>query len=131
MPLRTRKKQLTFTIPLPTLSPPSTEEWNPKKEHRRPNSIENDRMDASGNNGYSSDSQDGAKLEAQKPDRRKLWYKRLNPLKQSCKPPLPAERTVSHEYGASLWSLFTFRWMSPLMAVSAGVILVYASTFAA
>lgn len=119
MPLRTRKKQLTFTIPLPTFSPPSTEEWNPKKEHRRTNTIESNQTDARGNTRYSSESQDGAKLEAQKPKRRKPWYKRLNPLKQSRKPPAPAERTVSREYGASLWSLFTFRWMSPLMAVSA------------
>ena len=118
MPLRTRKKQLTFTIPLPTFSPPNTEEWNPKKEHKRTNTIESYQTNGTENTCYSSESRDGAKLEAQKPKRQKPWYKRLNPLKKSHKPPYPAERIVSREYGASLWSLFTFRWISPLMAVS-------------
>ena len=44
------------------------------------------------------------------------WYKRLNPLKKSIKPPIPKERTVSREYGASFLSLLTFQWMAPLMS---------------
>ena len=46
----------------------------------------------------------------------KPWYKRLNPLKPSRKPPIPNERTVSREYGASFLSLLTFQWMAPLMS---------------
>ena len=51
------------------------------------------------------------------PKRKKPWYKRLNPLKRSRKPPVPKERTVSREYTAGLLSLLTFQWMAPLMAV--------------
>lgn len=49
----------------------------------------------------------------------KAWYKRLNPLKSRHKPPVPKERTVSREYGASFLSALTFQWMAPLMRVSA------------
>ena len=118
MPLWTRKKQLTFTIPLPTFSPSNTEEWNPKKEHRWTNTIESHQTNGSENTYYSSGSRDGARIEAQERTRQKSWYKRLNPLKRSRKPPYPAERIISREYGASIWSLFTFAWISPLMAVS-------------
>ncbi|KAI9834847.1 MAG: hypothetical protein M1819_002755 [Sarea resinae] len=48
---------------------------------------------------------------------KKKWYRRLNPLKRSKKPPVPEVRTVSREYGASFWSLLTFQWMAPLMSV--------------
>ena len=48
--------------------------------------------------------------------RKKPWYKRLNPLKKSAKPPVPKERIVSREYGASFLSLLTFQWMAPLMS---------------
>ena len=44
------------------------------------------------------------------------WYKCLNPLKKSIKPPIPKERKVSREYGASFLSLLTFQWMAPLMS---------------
>ena len=47
----------------------------------------------------------------------KPWFKRLNPLKPSKKPPVPKERTVSKEYGASFLSLLTFQWMAPIMRV--------------
>ena len=47
---------------------------------------------------------------------KKPWYKRLNPLKKSIKPPIPKERIVSREYGASFLSLLTFQWMAPLMS---------------
>lgn len=47
---------------------------------------------------------------------KKPWYKRLNPLKKSTKPPIPKERIVSREYGASFLSLLTFQWMAPLMS---------------
>ena len=50
------------------------------------------------------------------PKEKKPWYKRLNPLKKSIKPPIPKERTVSREYGASFISLLTFQWMAPLMS---------------
>lgn len=47
----------------------------------------------------------------------KPWYRRLNPLKSRRKPPVPKERTVSREYGASFFSMLTFQWMAPLMKV--------------
>ena len=47
---------------------------------------------------------------------KKSWYKRLNPLKRSRKPPVPKERQISREYGASFLSLLTFQWMAPLMS---------------
>lgn len=49
---------------------------------------------------------------------KRKWYKRLNPLKRSRKPPIPHERTVVPEYKASFWSLLTFQWIGPLMRVS-------------
>lgn len=48
----------------------------------------------------------------------KSWYRRLNPLKHRRKPPVPKERTVSREYGASFFSMLTFQWMAPLMKVN-------------
>ncbi|KAI9812539.1 MAG: hypothetical protein M1832_000390 [Thelocarpon impressellum] len=45
------------------------------------------------------------------------WHQRLNPLRRSRKPPVPKERTVSPEYGASFFSRLTFHWMAPLMRV--------------
>ena len=47
---------------------------------------------------------------------KKPWYKRLNPLKSSTAPPVPKERKVSREYGASFFSLLSFQWMAPLMS---------------
>ncbi len=47
--------------------------------------------------------------------KKKPWYKRLNPLKSSTKPPIPKERRISREYGAPFFSLLTFQWMAPLM----------------
>lgn len=52
------------------------------------------------------------------PKAKKVWYKRLNPLKWGEKPPVPKERIVSREYGASFFSMLTFQWMAPLMTVS-------------
>jgi ATP-binding cassette, subfamily C (CFTR/MRP), member 1 len=49
--------------------------------------------------------------------KKKKWYKRLNPLKRSIKPPVPQERQVSREYTAGFFSLLTFQWMAPLMSV--------------
>lgn len=48
---------------------------------------------------------------------RKPWYKRLNPLRRGPPPPVPKERTVSREYGASFFSMLTFQWIAPLMVV--------------
>ncbi|KAL4888888.1 P-loop containing nucleoside triphosphate hydrolase protein [Aspergillus ambiguus] len=45
------------------------------------------------------------------------WYHYLNPLRLQKIPPPPVEREVSHEYGASFWSIASFQWMSPLMKV--------------
>ena len=48
---------------------------------------------------------------------KKPWYKSLNPLKSRTKPPIPKERIVSREHGASFLSLLTFQWMAPLMRI--------------
>ena len=45
------------------------------------------------------------------------WYDRINPIKRRTAPPVPKERTVSREYGASFLSLTTFQWMNPVMTV--------------
>ena len=45
----------------------------------------------------------------------KKWYKRLNPLKWTSRPPVPAERTVCPEYNAGFFSSLTFAWMGPIM----------------
>ena len=50
------------------------------------------------------------------PQKSPPWYKRLNPLKRSIKPPVPKERRISREYGAPFLSLLTFQWMAPLMS---------------
>ncbi|KAJ5895086.1 ABC transporter integral membrane type 1 [Penicillium taxi] len=47
----------------------------------------------------------------------KKWYGNLNPLRWQTIPPVPKERTVSKEYGASFFSIISFQWMSPLMKV--------------
>lgn len=54
---------------------------------------------------------------------KKAWYKRLNRLKGSHKPPVPKERVVSREYEAGFFSRLTFQWMSPLMRVCNSIFL--------
>ncbi|KKK20522.1 hypothetical protein ARAM_001110 [Aspergillus rambellii] len=49
--------------------------------------------------------------------RKTRWYRRLNPLRMGKIPPVPTERAVSREYGASFLSVAYFQWMSPLMRV--------------
>ncbi|KAL4866980.1 hypothetical protein BDV12DRAFT_128663 [Aspergillus spectabilis] len=48
---------------------------------------------------------------------RQMWYRRIsiNPLRLQKIPPVPEQRSVSKEYGASFLSLVSFQWMSPLM----------------
>ncbi|PGH16379.1 hypothetical protein AJ80_05229 [Polytolypa hystricis UAMH7299] len=48
---------------------------------------------------------------------RKRWYRRLNPLRWGGIPPLPEQRQVSPEYGASWYNQITFNWMTPVMRV--------------
>ena len=50
------------------------------------------------------------------PHKRSIFDK-LNPLKSRRPPPVPKERKVSREYGANLFSILTFQWMSPIMQV--------------
>lgn len=45
------------------------------------------------------------------------WYRKLNPLRWGGVPPVPTEKIVSREYGASFLSKLTFQWMAPLMTV--------------
>ena len=54
----------------------------------------------------------------QPPARKKKWTRRFNPLRWQDPPPVPRERIVSREYGASVFSKMYFQWMSPLMKVS-------------
>jgi ATP-binding cassette, subfamily C (CFTR/MRP), member 1 len=62
-----------------------------------------------------SSSEDADIKEEVKP--KMAWYDRINPLKRRKAPPVPKERMVSREYGASLLSLMTFQWMNPVMTV--------------
>lgn len=64
----------------------------------------------------STDEAKAADLDVQSPPKRK-WYRTLNPLRLQKIPPVPTERTVSKEYGASFFSVASFQWMSPLMKV--------------
>ncbi|KAJ5384831.1 ABC transporter integral membrane type 1 [Penicillium concentricum] len=54
-------------------------------------------------------------LDVQPP--KKKWYRRLNPLRMRKIPPVPTERSVSREHGASFFSVISFQWMAPLMKV--------------
>ncbi|KAJ5163314.1 ABC transporter integral membrane type 1 [Penicillium coprophilum] len=47
----------------------------------------------------------------------KKWYRKLNPLRWQKIPPVPTERSVSREHGASFFSVISFQWMAPLMKV--------------
>jgi len=49
---------------------------------------------------------------------RRSLYDRLLLRKRQENPPYPTERTISHEFNAGFWSILTFQWMAPLMAVS-------------
>jgi ATP-binding cassette, subfamily C (CFTR/MRP), member 1 len=62
-----------------------------------------------------SSSEDADIKEEAKP--KMAWYDKINPLKRRKAPPVPNERIVSREYGASLLSLMTFQWMNPVMTV--------------
>jgi ATP-binding cassette subfamily C (CFTR/MRP) protein 1 len=70
----------------------------------------------SGTSGYSETSEDVSDTKSSASAKKK-WYKRLNPLKRSKKPPVPESRAVSREYQAGLLSRITFQWMAPLMTV--------------
>ncbi|KAF2134156.1 ABC multidrug transporter-like protein [Dothidotthia symphoricarpi CBS 119687] len=60
-----------------------------------------------------SDVESDARSSIQK---KKKWFKRLNPLKQGAKPPVPAEQEICPEYNAGFLSRLTFQWMQPLMS---------------
>jgi len=65
--------------------------------------------------GYSVASREAEKetvVRKQKPG----WYRALT-FKKKIPPPIPEERTVCPEYGASFFSQYTFQWMQPLMTV--------------
>ncbi|KAL2851875.1 P-loop containing nucleoside triphosphate hydrolase protein [Aspergillus pseudoustus] len=68
----------------------------------------------------SAESTDGSSsADLHKQRAKSKWYRRftLNPLRLQRIPPVPTERSVSREYGASFLSLVYFQWMSPLMNV--------------
>jgi ATP-binding cassette subfamily C (CFTR/MRP) protein 1 len=67
-----------------------------------------------------STSRSTSKDEAKAPDvnvKKRKWYRKLNPMRLQKPPPVPTERSVSHEHGASFFSIISFQWMSPLMKV--------------
>lgn len=66
----------------------------------------------------SRSSGDDSQKEKNVAEEKRSWSERLNPLKKKTKPPIPEQRQVSREYGASFWSLLTFQWMAPIMSVS-------------
>jgi len=68
--------------------------------------------------GYSGDSEQNGPTPESALERPKKWYRRLNPLKWGPIPPVPEKRRVSRELNASIPSIITFQWMSPLMKVS-------------
>jgi ATP-binding cassette subfamily C (CFTR/MRP) protein 1 len=70
----------------------------------------------SGTSGYSETSEDVSDTKSSVSANKK-WYRKLNPLKRSKKPPVPESREVCREYQASLFSRITFQWMAPLMTV--------------
>ncbi|KAF2265600.1 hypothetical protein CC78DRAFT_181780 [Lojkania enalia] len=49
--------------------------------------------------------------------KKKKWYKNVNPLKWRAQPPVPKTRQVSREYHAGFFSRITFQWMAPIMTV--------------
>ncbi len=51
----------------------------------------------------------------EEPEKKKPWYRKLNPLRQGKPPPVPQERTVCPEYNANFFSLLIFQWINPLM----------------
>ncbi|KAI9714511.1 MAG: hypothetical protein M1820_000472 [Bogoriella megaspora] len=63
-------------------------------------------------------SENGLDTKSEKIDAEKssLW-ERINPLKRRRKPPVPKERQISREFGASIFSIISFQWMSPIMSV--------------
>ncbi|KAI9375909.1 P-loop containing nucleoside triphosphate hydrolase protein [Aspergillus egyptiacus] len=65
------------------------------------------------------DAEDASSAVPSDPPSQTKWYRRLtlNPLRLQKIPPVPEQRSVSREYGASFLSLVYFQWMSPLMKV--------------
>lgn len=50
-------------------------------------------------------------------NKKKPWYKTLNPLRWGQIPPVPTKRTPSREATASWLSIVYFQWMAPIMSV--------------
>lgn len=77
--------------------------------------VANDKLQANTSRSASEETK-ASDLDVQ-PTQKKKWYRRLNPLRMQKIPSVPTERSVSHEHGASLFSVLSFQWMSPLMKV--------------
>ncbi|KAF3482936.1 oligomycin resistance ATP-dependent permease YOR1 [Arthroderma uncinatum] len=82
----------------------------------------NREIDANSRSGNNSESDTGSNeavdrsKEAQSDPTTKLkWYQRLNPIRLQKPPPVPSERAISKEHGASLLNVITFQWMHSLM----------------
>lgn len=81
-------------------------------------SMTNKEIDDGGRNGDQNKSDGGGKGVDSAYENKLRWYQRLNPIRLQKPPPVPTERAISKEHGASLLSVITFQWMHPLMMVS-------------
>jgi ATP-binding cassette, subfamily C (CFTR/MRP), member 1 len=118
----------TITTPAAAAAAAADEKPHPT----RPSSVESDsdsvfdhektdgpvKKSTTHSTGYSGDSEQNGPAPENALERQKKWYKRLNPLKWGPIPPAPEKRSVSRELNASILSIITFQWMSPLMKVS-------------
>ncbi len=101
----TNRNQPLATAPLQYASSDSEESVSDPEKRSSPN----ERIPSIRNSSSSEDAE--SKHEEPQEKKPKPWYKRLNPLKRSKKPPVPTERVVSKEYTAGVWSRLVFQWM--------------------
>lgn len=116
--LRPRDPKFLFSfldqITGPSLSTMSAPEPPPPVELAETEKVQ--AASSSTRSAASTDETKAADFDVQPQSKRK-WYRNLNPLRLQKIPPVPSERTVSREYGASFFSVVSFQWMSPLMKV--------------
>lgn len=105
-------------------SSPTSHDGDPEEEIRRqeePDEKRAERAELSHVQSYATDAsgltRTTTRLSVAPPPPQKPWYKTPNPLRWGSIPPVPKERQVSREYGASVFSILTFQWMAPLMSV--------------
>lgn len=75
------------------------------------------RPDINRTKSYATDTSVVTGAESQVEAQKRPWYKKVNPLRWGSIPPVPEEREVCREYGASFFSLVYFQWVAPIMSV--------------